>query len=79
MSKGKKFNTPKRFWHKVDMRKRKRPWYAHPRWRYTTPHVFGRNHNKFKWFFRQKKWFVDGTLKRMSMKFPRSHEIWGWD
>lgn len=78
MSKGKKYNTPKRFWHKM-RKKTKRPPYAKQRWRYTTAHVMGKKHNKLKWFYRKKKWFIDVLLKRMSFKFPTSHEIWGWD
>ena len=27
----------------------------------------------------KKKWFTDDLLKRMPMRFPMSHEIWGWD
>ena len=67
MSKGKKYNTPKRFWHKMP---HKKSWRAH---------VMSSDHKKFKWFFRKKKWFTDELLKRMSMRFPMSHEIWGWD
>jgi len=67
MSKGKKFKTPKRFWHKTV---HKKSWKGH---------VMSSNHKKFKWFFRKKKWFTDNLLKRMSMRFPMSHEIWGWD
>ena len=78
MSKGKKFNTPKKFWRKM-LKKTKRPWYARQSWRKTTAHVLGRNHSKFKWYFRQKKWYNDNSIKRMSMRFPMSHEIWGWD
>ena len=78
MSKGKKFNTPKKFWRKM-LKKTKRPWYARQSWRKTTAHVLGRNHSKFKWYFRQKKWYNDSFVKRMSMRFPMSHEIWGWD
>lgn len=77
MSKGKKFNTPKRFWKK--MSKKPRPWYARQTWRKFNPHIMSRNHKKFKWFFRQKKWFKDNSWKRMSMRFPRSYEIWNWD
>ena len=77
MSKGKKHNTPKRFWGMLQ--KKTRPWYARQTWRKTNPHVIGKNHKKFKWFFRKKKWFTDSLLKRMSMRFPMSHEIWGWD
>ena len=29
--------------------------------------------------FRKKKWFTEESLKRMAMRFPMSHEIWGWD
>jgi hypothetical protein len=39
----------------------------------------GGKHNKFKWFYRSKKWFTDELLQKMSMRFPTSHEIWGWD
>jgi len=78
MSKGKKFNTPKRFWYKMN-KKTKRPSYAVQSWRNENPHVMGEEHKKFKWFFRKKKWFTDELLKRMSMRFPMSHEIWGWD
>jgi hypothetical protein len=78
MSKGKKFNTPKKFWRKM-LKKTKRPWYARQSWRKTTAHVLGRNHSKFKWYFRQKKWYNDNSMKRMSMRFPMSHEIWCWD
>lgn len=67
MSKGKKFKTPKRFWHKTV---HKKSWKGH---------VMSSNHKKYKWFFRKKKWFTDSLLKRMSMRFPMSHEIWGWD
>ena len=67
MSKGKKYNTPKRFWNKIP---HKKSWKAH---------VMSSNHKKFKWFFRKKKWFTDELLNRMSMRFPMSHEIWGWD
>jgi len=77
MSKGKKFNTPKKFWLKLG--KRKRPWYAIQSWRKNNPHVMSKNHKKFKWYFRCKDWFKDSSLKRMSMRFPMSHEIWGWD
>lgn len=78
MSKGKKFNTPKRFWKNM-RNKTKRPLYAIQWWRLTNAHVMGERHKKFKWYFRKKKWFTDGDLKRMSMRFPMSHEIWGWD
>ena len=68
MSKGKKFKTPKKYLGK------------YPRggkgW---TAHVMSKSHKKFKWFYRKKRWFTDEALKRMSMKFPTSHEIWGWD
>jgi len=67
MSKGKKYKTPKRFWNKNP---HKKSWKAH---------VMSSDHKKFKWFFRQKKWFKDNNLQRMSMRFPMSHEIWGWD
>ena len=77
MSKGKKFNTPKRFWRK--MSKKPRPWYARQTWRKFNVHVMSKNHKKFKWFFRCKGWFKDSSLNRMSMRFPMSHEIWGWD
>ena len=78
MSKGRKYCTPQRHWRKLG-KGNGRPWFARPTWRKTTPHVMSKNHKKFKWFFRQKKWFTDNLLKRMSMKFPTSHEIWGWD
>ena len=29
--------------------------------------------------FQKEKWFTDEFIKRMSMRFPMSHEIWGWD
>jgi len=77
MSKGKKFNTPKKFWCK--MSKKPRPWYARQTWRKFNPHVMGKSHKKFKWYFRQKKWFKDESLEKMSMRKPMSHEIWGWD
>lgn len=77
MSKGKKFKTPKRHW--IKMSKKRRPWYARQTWRKFNPHVMSSNHKKFKWFFRKKKWFTEESLKRMSMRFPMSHEIWGWD
>ena len=67
MSKGKKYKTPKRFWNKTPHSRR---WVAH---------VMGGKHNKFKWFFRKKRWFTDESLKRLAMRFPMSHEIWGWD
>lgn len=67
MSKGKKRLTPKRFWEKLLNKK------------FWKPHVMSKDHNKHKWFFRKKKWFNDENLKRMSMKFPMSHDIWGWD
>jgi hypothetical protein len=67
MSKGKKYNTPKKYWGKCPHSRR---------WRY---HVMGGKHNKFKWFYRSKKWFTDELLQKMSMRFPTSHEIWGWD
>ena len=67
MSKGKKFNTPKRFWNKMP---HKKSWKAH---------VMSSNHKKFKWFFRKKKWFTEESIKRMAMRFPMSHEIWCWD
>lgn len=67
MSKGKKFKTPKRFWEKMS---RKKKW---------VPHVMSSNHNKFKWFFRHKKWFKNKDIQRMSMKKPTSFLIWGWD
>ena len=68
MSKGKKYKTPKRFWNK--MLHKKKSWKAH---------VMSSSHKKFKWFYRQKRWFTDEGLKRMSMRFPTAHEIWGWD
>lgn len=77
MSKGKKFNTPERFW--IKLGKRKRPWYARPTWRKTNTHVMSKDHKKFKWYFRCKDWFKDNSLRRMSMRFPMSHEIYGWD
>ena len=78
MSKGKKFNTPKRFWHKM-RKKTKRPPYARQTWRTSNVHVMGKKHKKFKWFFRKKSWFTDDSLQKMSMRMPMSHEIWGWD
>lgn len=78
MSKGKKYNTPKRFWYKM-RKKTKRPPYAVQSWRTSNPHVMSKNHKKFKWFYRKKRWFTDEGLKRMSMRFPTAHEIWGWD
>jgi hypothetical protein len=50
MSKGKKFNTPKKYWGKCPHSRR---------WRC---HVMGGKHNKFKWFYRSKKWFTDELL-----------------
>ena len=67
MSKGKKYKTPKRFWTKIVHKKS---------WKF---HVMSKNHNKHKWFFRKKKWFTDELLRKMSMRFPMVHEIWGWD
>ena len=67
MSQGKKYNTPKKYLGKLH---HKKSWRAH---------VMGSRHKNFKWFFRKKKWFTDKLLKRMSMRFPRSHDIWGWD
>ena len=78
MSKGRKYNTPERHWRKMG-KCCGRPWYSRPTWSKTNPHVMSRNHKKFKWFFRCKSWFTDNSLKRMSMRFPMSHEIWGWD
>ena len=68
MSKGKKFKTPKRFWNKIGKKVK-----------FFNAHVMSKNHKKFKWFFRKKSWFTDESLKKMSMRFPKSHEIWGWD
>ena len=67
MSKGKKYNTPKKFWNKLPHKKSFKS------------HVMGGGHKKYKWFFRKKKWFTDEFLNRMSMRKPMSHEIWGWD
>lgn len=67
MSKGKKFNTPKKHWGKRDHKKS----YSYS--------VMGSEHKKFKWFFRCKSWFKDNSLKRMAMRFPSAHEIWNWD
>ena len=67
MSKGKKYKTPKKYWGKKVHGK---TWRAH---------VMSSDHKKFKWFFRHKKWFTDGSLTRMSMRFPMCHEILGWD
>ena len=78
MSKGKKFNTPKRFWHK--MRKNtKRPDYARCAWRLNTPHVMGRDHKKFKWFFRNKKWFKNYDGEKLSHQKMNMRELWFWD
>ena len=68
MSKGKKYNSPKKHWSK--MGKKVKFFHAH---------VMSKSHKKFKWFFRKKKWFTDESLERMSMRKPMSHEIWGWD
>ena len=58
MSKGKKYNTPKRFWNKMP---HKKSWKAH---------VMSSDHKKFKWFFRKKKWFTDvGRQKRVEQAF----------
>ena len=78
MSKGKKFNTPKRFWHKM-RKKTKRPEYGYMSWRYKRPHVMGRNHNKFKWFYRNKKWFKEYDGERMSHQKMNMIELWNWD
>lgn len=77
MSRGKKYNTPKRFWKK--MSRKPRPWYARQSWRKFSPHVIGRKHNKFKWHYRQKKWYNEQNVSHMSMRFPTSHELWFWD
>lgn len=68
MSKGNKQNTPKKYWNKLG--KKIKFYHAH---------VMSKSHKKFKWHFRKKKWFTDESLERMSMRFPMSHEIWGWD
>lgn len=78
MSKGKKFNTPKRFWNKMK-KKTKRPWYSTQSWRKTNPHVFGRNHNKFKWFYRNKKWFKSFEGNHISHQKMNKMELWFWD
>lgn len=78
MSKGKKFNTPKRFWHKMRA-KTKRPSYASCSWRTESPHVLGRNHNKFKWFYRNKKWFKCFEGGHMSHQKMNKSELWYWD
>lgn len=67
MSKGKKFKTPRKYWGKC------------PHDKGYAAHVMGSKHKKFKWFYRKKKWFTDEALKKMSMRFPTAHEIWGWD
>ena len=67
MSKGKKFKTPRKYWGKC------------PHDKGYAAHVMGSKHKKFKWFYRKKRWFTDEALKKMSMRFPTAHEIWGWD
>ena len=67
MSKGKKIKTPRKYWGKC------------PHDKGYAAHVMGSKHKKFKWFYRKKKWFTDEALKKMSMRFPTAHEIWGWD
>ena len=78
MSKGKKFNTPKRFW--KNMRKKtKRPSYSVQSWRKTSPHVFGQRHKKFKWYYRNKKWFKEFDGERLSHQKMNNYELWFWD
>ena len=78
MSKGKKFNTPKRFWHKM-RKKTKRPDYAPSAWRIYNPHVMGKKHKKSKWFYRNKKWFKEYDGERMSHQKMNMIELWNWD
>lgn len=78
MSKGKKFNTPKKFW--KNMRKKtKRPGYVTQSWRSKNAHVFGENHNKYKWFFRGKKWFKNFEGGHLGHKKMNMVELWFWD
>ena len=78
MSKGKKFNTPKRFWKNM-CKKTKRPPYSTQSWRKTTPHVFGQRHKKFKWYYRNKKWFKEFDGERLSHQKMNNYELWFWD
>ena len=78
MSNGKKFNTPKKFWHNM-RKKTRRPSYAKCYWRISNPHVMGRGHKKFKWFFRNKKWFKNYEGDKLGHQKMNMIELWFWD
>jgi hypothetical protein len=78
MSKGKKFNTPRRFWKNM-LKKTKRPPYSSQAWRKASPHVFGKDHNKYKWYFRHRKWFKSFEGNKLSHKKMNMRELWFWD
>lgn len=60
-------------------KKTKRPPYARCSWRINSPHVMGRSHNKFKWFYRNKKWFKEYEGGKMSHQKMNMIELWFWD
>lgn len=78
MSKGRKFNTPRRFWKNMS-KKTKRPRYSYQSWRKSNAHVLGKEHNKLKWFYRNKKWFKNFEGKKISHQKMNSIELWFWD
>lgn len=78
MSKGKKYNTPRRFWKNM-RNKTKRPEYTTQWWRLTNPHVMGKDHKKHKWFYRSKKWFKEFDGGRISHQKMNKIELWFWD
>ena len=88
MSKGKKFNTPKRFWKNIDA------WeiYTNCDWAtYDKPHKHPSSikwkccrytrKNNHRWFFRNRKKFKELVKNSTHLGFNkfRAIEIWGWD